>query len=299
MFKKPPEQNPQIFNRKLLIQHRERAAADVHSVDFLFKEAAKNLADNLLDIKRDFPKVLNLSSHSGAMAGYLQQDFIIHQDLSAKMLDHVSGMKICGDEELIPIKEESLDLIISCLGLHWVNDLPGSFIQIKRSLKPDGMFMAAIFGGETLNELRTAFTKAEIQITGGLSPRISPFPDIKDIGALLQRAGFALPVVDMDRITVNYPDAFTLMKELRKMGESNILFKRSKIFSSKALMMEVVKNYQEIFANEQGRIPATFDILYISGWAPHESQQKPLKPGSATMNLADALGKNPPQNSTS
>ncbi len=292
-FKDPPPKSFQVFDRKILQIHKDRAAKNIHESDFLFKEAAQNLADNLLDIKRDFTKVLNLSSHCAAVEKHLNQEFVIHQELSAKMLDHVEGLKVQGDEEFIPIKEKSLDLVISCLGLHFVNDLPGCLLQIKRSLIPDGLFMAALFGSDTLHELRAAFTKAEMKHTGGISPHISPFPDIKDMGSLLQRAGFALPVVDKNSITVTYPNAFALMKDLQNMGENNALLKRLKKFSSKALLMEVARHYHEIFANEDGRIPVTFDVLYCTGWSPHESQQKPLKPGSAAMPLADALGKMP------
>jgi len=204
---------------------------------------------------------------------------------------HPQGFRLQGDEEMLPYARESLDLVISNLSLHWVNDLPGCFAQIRQSLKPDGLFMATIFGGDSLHELRHSLMQAEVNLKGGVSPHISPFVDIKDAGSLLQRAGFALPVVDRDCITVTYADMFRLMKELSGMGEGNALQKRFRGLSSRTVMMEAARIYQDKFADERGRIKARFEIITLMGWAPHESQQKPLKPGSGKVNLGEVLGK--------
>ena len=190
----------------------------------------------------------------------------------------------------MPFAEAVFDLVISDLSLHWVNDLPGALVQIHRSLKPDGLFLAAMFGGETLKELRQVLLETDLAEEGGASPRVSPFADVRDAGDLLQRAGFALPVVDLDTITVTYADAFALMRDLRGMGETNAVVERRGGFSRRTTMMAAARLYQERFQDRQGRAPATFQILYLTAWAPHEAQQKPRKPGSAGARLADALG---------
>ena len=194
------------------------------------------------------------------------------------------------DEEYLPYLPGSLDLVLSNLSLHWVNDLPGCLAQIKHCLKPDGLFLSALFGGETLHELRTCLMEAEMTVRGGASPRISPFVEVRDAGSLLQRAGFALPVVDIDRITVTYENAFKLLAELKGMGEANILRKRSRSLTTARIMMECAKLYQEKFADARGRITVTFDIVYLMGWSPHESQQKPLKPGQGKVSMTDFFG---------
>jgi len=193
------------------------------------------------------------------------------------------------DEEALPFPPESLDLVVSLLSLQFVDDLPGTLIQIRRALRPDGLFLAAVLGGATLNELRDALTAAEIETTGGLSPRVVPFLDVKDLGGLLQRAGFALPVTDTDRLTVRYDSMFDLMADLRAMGATNPLRDRTRKPTSRRLFLRAAEIYAERHADADGRIRATFEIVSASGWAPHESQQKPLKPGSAQMRLADAL----------
>jgi SAM-dependent methyltransferase len=179
--------------------------------------------------------------------------------------------------------------VVSSLALQFVNDLPGTLAQIKRALKPDGLFLAAMIGGETLTELRQSFAAAESEIEGGASPRVAPMIDLRDAGALLQRAGFALPVTDVDRIVVRYDNAFALMRDLRRMGATNILVERSRKFLRRATLLRMAEIYQEKFSDPDGRIRATFDVVWMSGWAPHESQQKPLKPGSAEASLADAV----------
>jgi len=193
------------------------------------------------------------------------------------------------DEEQLPHFEAQFDLIVSNLALHWVNDLPGALIQANRALKPDGLFQAAVLGGETLHELRSCLMDAELEISGGVSPRVSPMVDLRDAAGLMQRAGFALPVVDTDRITVTYEDAFRLMSDLRGMGEANAVLERRKSFTPRGLFLRAAQIYADRFAGPDGRIPATFEVLYLHGWRPSAAQPKPLRPGSAEARLADAL----------
>ena len=192
--------------------------------------------------------------------------------------------------EALPFRAGSLDLVLSALGLQFVDDLPGAFVQIRRALKPDGLFLAAMLGGDTLTELRQAFAEAEAEVEGGLSPRVAPFADLRDIGGLLQRAGFALPVTDSDIVRVRYANAFALMQDLRRMGLTNALHDRRRTPLRRATLMRTAEIYAERFGDPDGRVPATFEIVWLSGWTPHESQQKPLRPGSARTRLADALG---------
>ncbi len=284
----------QIFDRAQVRRNRDRAAAgDFAAVDFLYREVAERLADRLLDIKRPFQSVLDLGCHGGEMAAaaptyphYIQADLSFGMARRARRngRDAVSA-----DEEWLPFREESFDLVLSNLSLHWVNDLPGALIQINRSLKPDGLLLGALFGGETLKELRDCLTAAEIEICEGLSPRISPFADLRDAGGLLQRAGFALPVIDSDTITVTYDNALVLIKELQRMGEGNAVAERSRRPLRRSVLFRAAELYQQRYAAPDGRIPATFQIIYLHGWAPHESQQKPLRPGAARNRLAAAL----------
>ena len=190
----------------------------------------------------------------------------------------------------MPFGDGTLDLVVSALALQFVNDLPGTLVQIRRALKPDGLFLAALLGGETLTELRQAFAAAESEVEGGASPRVAPFADLRELGALLQRAGFALPVTDVDRLTVRYDSVFGLMHDLRRMGATNALFARRRTPLRRATLMRMAEIYAQRFADADGRVRATFEIVWLSGWAPHPSQQQPLKPGSAKARLADALG---------
>jgi SAM-dependent methyltransferase len=197
---------------------------------------------------------------------------------------------VAADEEALPFRDASLDLVVSALVLQFVNDLPGTLIQIRRALKPDGLLLAALAGGDTLTELRQAFAAAEAEIEDGISPRVVPFSDVRDMGALLQRAGFALPVTDIDRVTARYASPISLMHDLRRMGATNPLLERSRRPLKRATLRRMTEIYAERFADRDGRIRATFEIVWLSGWAPHESQQKPLAPGSARQRLADVLG---------
>ncbi len=291
MTKTTASDNPaKLFDRRALRRNRDRAAAHFADHDFLIREVADRLQDKYRDITRDFQNIVDLGCHGGELAQHLPEKTVIQQDLSRALLEKAAGPRVQADEEALPYRPQSLDLVLSNLSLHWVNDLPGCLYQIRQCLKPDGLFLCAMFGGETLSELRQSLLEAEVNLRGGASPRISPFMTVQDAGALLQRAGFALPVVDTDRITVTYPHAFKLMRELRGMGEGNILTKRFRGLSAPRLMAETARIYQEKFTDPRGRITATFDVIYLMGWAPHESQQKPLKPGQGKVNLAEMFG---------
>ncbi|WP_119461307.1 methyltransferase domain-containing protein [Rhodospirillaceae bacterium SYSU D60014] len=287
-----------LFDRRLVRRHRDRAAADLDSHDFLLRETAERLTDRLDDVTRKFPRALDLGCHGGELAdaigtrGGIRE--LVQCDLSPIMArraaDRRGGVPTAVvDEEFLPFAPASFDLVLSNLSLHWVNDLPGCLRQIRQILKPDGLFLGTMLGGATLAELRTALLEAELAETGGASPRISPFADLSDAGGLLQRAGFALPVIDTDVLTVTYPDPFRLMRDLRGMGETNAVRERSRHPTRRATLFRAAATYQERHADDDGRLPATFQIVYLTGWAPHESQQTALRPGSAQSRLADAL----------
>lgn len=285
-----------VFDRKLVRQHRTRAAANFEDFDFLFMEGAERLFDRLMDIKRTFGVGLDLGCHGGEMAralsGSAKITSLMQADLSPEMAKLASQnhlTSITADEEALPIASGSLDVVTSNLSLHWVNDLPGTLAQIRMALKPDGLFLGSIFGSDTLQELRSVLADAEIELEGGLSPRVSPFADVRDLGALLQRAGFSLPVVDSDSITVRYQNPIRLLQDLRGMGETNAVWERRKTPLRRDTLMHALGKYQERYADADGRIPATFHILTMTAWAPAENQQKPLRPGSARSRLADAL----------
>lgn len=286
-----------VFDRNVVRLHRDRAAPTLGDHDFLLREVAGRLADRLGDIKRQFPRVLNLGSHGGEMAAALQGrsgiETIVHCDLSPAMagLAHRSGgMAVAADEEMLPFAPHSFDLVVSNLSLHWVNDLPGALIQACRALKPDGMFLAAMFGGDTLFELRRALMEAEMEVTGGLSPRISPMAGLRDAAGLLQRAGLALPVADSDTLTVSYPNPFRLMKDLRGMGETNAVIQRLKMPTRPAVLARAAERYAELYQEADGTVPASFQILYLAGWSPDPTiQQQPARRGSANASLAEAL----------
>ena len=246
-------------------------------------------------IMRSFPLAVDLGARDGAFGRALAASpaqekvgLLIETDLSAAMLKGRRALRVQADEERLPFGEASLDLMVSTLALHWTNDLPGALIQVRRALKPDGLFIGAIFGGATLTELRQALMQADSELSGGAGPRISPFADVLDAAALLQRAGFALPVADVDRVQVGYADPMALIADLRAMGETNVLADRRPL--SKRVLSRACEVYAERFARPDGRILATFEIVTMTGWAPHPSQQQPLRPGSAKMRLADALG---------
>lgn len=287
----------QVFDRGLVRDRRDRATQTLSKADFLLRESADRLADRLLDVVRTFPLALDLGCHTGQMASPIQSSEKVGTLLQADISPAMTGAartahaqpSFCADEEFLPIKDESLDLILSNLSLHWVNDLPGALAQIRRSLKPDGLFLAATFGGETLKELRASLMEAEADTAGGVAPRVSPFVDVREAGNLLSRAGFALPVVDAENIEVTYENIFKLMADLRAMAETNAVLERSKTPVRRATFMRAAEIYREKFSDHRGRIVASFQIVTLTAWAPHASQQQPLRPGSAKAKLADAL----------
>ncbi len=280
-----------LFDRLSVVRNRGRRAVE----NFLFDEVASRLADRLLDIKRAFPRALDFSGRGGlekqlADAGVMTTRGIKSlYTIVAAAESPRPGTTVIGDTEALPVAPGQFDLATSVMALHWANDLPGLLIQARRALKPDGLFLAAFLGGNTLFELRECLGAAEIDVAGGISPRVSPFVDLRDAGSLLQRAGFALPVADQDRIDVTYASPLALMHDLRAMGETNALVQRRKHFTSRTLFDRTSELYVQRYG-KGGRISATFDVIYLAGWAPHESQQKPLRPGSATTPLAQALG---------
>ena len=285
-----------VFDRRAVRRHRDRAARSLERHDFLFKEVAERLADRLDDVTRRFPVALDLGCHGGTLATTLRGrggiESLVQCDLSPAMANVAAGNgrpTLVADEEALPFAPARFDAVLGVLSLHWVNDLPGALIQIRQALRPDGLFLAAMLGGETLRELRAALMEAEIAEEGGAGPRVSPFADARDAGHLLQRAGFALPVVDVDTITVTYPNALALMRELRGMGESNAVEERRRGASRRATLLRAAAIYEAGFAGEDGRLPATFQVIMLTAWAPHASQQKALAPGSAAARLADAL----------
>jgi SAM-dependent methyltransferase len=282
-----------VFDRRRVRRNRARAASTLDGADFLIREVAERLADRLDDIRRRFPLALDLGCHRGefgrALAGR-GVDRLIQADLAPEMAARTGKPAVACDEELLPFAEGSLDAVFSCLSLHWVNDLPGTLVQVRRALRPDGLFLAALFGGDTLSELRQAWLEAESEVEGGVSPRVSPFADLRDAAGLLQRAGFALPVADADRLTVTYPDALTLMRELKAMGEANALIERRRSPTRRDTLAAAAAVYQSRFAAAGDRVRATFQVIYLIGWAPSADQPKALRPGSAAERLASALG---------
>ncbi len=282
-----------VFDRQAVRAHRNRVAAGFTEFDFLFRETADRLADRLLDIAREFPLAVDIGCHEGGLRQAVMASgrigALVQSELSEAMAHRVDGPIVVADEEALPFAESQFDLAVSNLSLHWVNDLPGTLLQIRNILKPDGLFLAATLGGDTLTELRECLMAAEIELRDGASPRVSPFLEIRDAGALMQRAGFALPVIDSDKITVTYENAFKLLADLRGMGETDAAMARPRGFTRKALFLRMAEIYQERYAGPDGRIAATFEVIWLHGWAPHETQQQPLRPGSAEARLADAL----------
>lgn len=280
---------PRIFDRSAQRCRLERALAAGYT-DFLLNRVVEDLADRLSAVKRRFDFALDLGTPTSAAADMLRKSGVVGSVVRVAAVGGAqAAVDIVADEEALPLAPAQFDLAVSVMSLHHVNDLPGALVQVRRALKPDGLFLAAFLGGETLSELRQAFTHAQAQLEGGISPRVAPFADLRDLGGLLQRAGFALPVADVDRLTVRYGDPLSLMRDLRGMGLTNTLQERSRQGLRRSTLIGACETYMEKFAAADGRVPATFDILWLSGWVPHESQQKPLTPGSAKTRLADVL----------
>lgn len=267
-----------VFNRKTVRQNRNRAFKNFENHNFLFEWCEKEITDRLSQIKREFPLSLSI----GARGNNIKTTYTL--DIAENFSPDVQA-----DEEFLPFTNNSFDLIVSNLGLHSTNDLPGTLIQIRNALKPDGLFIGTLFGGETLYELREVLQEVEMTNTGGARPHVSPVADLKQMGALMQRGNYALPVIDSEKITVTYDNLFALMTDLKNMGESNTLLSQHKGMTSKNFFETADKTYKKRFAESDGKIIATFEIIFLLGWAPHSSQQKPLQPGSAKTRLADAL----------
>jgi SAM-dependent methyltransferase len=286
-------QAPLIFDRTLLRARRRRAAA-LGPAGFLLDRVAADLGERLSVVTRRFHLAADLGTPSDALRSVLARvagvEKVIAVDPHAGLWPARPELSIAADEEALPFRDGSLDLVVSALALQFVNDLPGTLAQIRRALRPDGLFLAALLGGETLTELRQSFAAAEAELTDSASPRVAPFADVRALGLLLQRTGFALAVSDIDRITVRYASPFALMHDLRRMGATNALIERSRTPLRRAVLIRMVEAYCRGFSDPDGRVRATFDVAWLSGWAPHESQQRPLRPGSAKVRLADALG---------
>lgn len=290
-----PESRLRIFDRALIQARRDRHAHDIAATDFLYRRAADDILERLSFIRRTFPVALCLGSAAGVLTSDLRDagigaDMLVVLDASSRTLSSEKASKVVADEEFLPARASSVDLVVSALSLQLVNDLPGALLQIRRSLKPDGLMMVSLLGGLSLNELREAFALAEAETTGGASPRVIPFADVRELGGLLQRAEFALPVADSEFVEVGYESALHLMRDLRSLGWANPLIERSPKPLRRDTLRRVVEIYAERNSRPDGRVKATFEIVTLTGWAPHASQQKPLRPGSATSRLAEALG---------
>ncbi|QDZ01518.1 methyltransferase domain-containing protein [Nitratireductor mangrovi] len=283
-----------VFDPQTALARKKRLLAGSRPVAaFLMERAAEDLADRLATVERRFAAAAAihcLTPHAAlALRGSGKTDNVVRVEPDKAFLD--GGAGFVSDNEVLPLELQSIDLAASLLTMHEVNDLPGWLIQIRRALRPDGLFLGAMAGGGTLEELRQSLLAAETEVTGGASPRVFPFADVRDAGGLLQRAGFALPVADADSVTVRYDTMFDLMRDLREMGATNTLVGRLRRPTARAVFLRAAQIYAERYADSDGRIRATFSFIWLSGWAPHPSQQQPLKPGSATMRLEDALKK--------
>jgi len=275
-----PNIAPVLFDRALL-RTRQARALGPGPATFLLDRVAEDMAERLQAVVREFKNAADVGTPGDQARNALRGR--VNQIARIELPDRES--------EPLAFEAESLDLVVSALAFQFVNDLPGALAQIRRALKPDGLLLAAMTGGDTLTELRQSFAAAEAECEGGVSPRVAPFADLREVGALLQRAGFALPVTDVDRVVVRYTDAFALMQDLRRMGATNILVERRRTPTRRATMLRMAQIYGERFADPDTRIRATFDVIWLSGWAPHKSQQQPLRPGSAKASLAEAVKK--------
>ncbi|HWZ07947.1 MAG TPA: methyltransferase domain-containing protein, partial [Bradyrhizobium sp.] len=268
---------PDLFDRSLLRVRQNRALRG-GAATFLLDRVAEDLGGRLNAVLREFSDVADVWTPGEILANALRKRF--------KSVTHIGLQQ---SDERLALEPDSLDLVVSALAFQFVNDLPGVLAQIRRALRPDGLLLAAMIGGDTLTELRQAFAAAEAELEGGVSPRVAPFADLRDIGALMQRAGLALPVTDVDRVVIRYDSAFALMADLRRMGATNVLVERRRTPTRRATLLRMAQIYAERFADADGRIRATFEVIWLSGWAPHESQQKPLRPGSAKIGLEEAV----------
>lgn len=288
-----------LFDRDLVAHHRDRAAGCFDQYAFLLVRESTQLLERLEDVSRTFDCALDLGSHNGHAAqalidsGKARTVLALERSHGMAKLASARGIPtLVGDEEALPFKPDSLDLAVSLLSLHWVNDLPGALVQVRHALKPDGLFLGCLFGGGSLRELRTSLISAETAILGGASPRLSPLPGLQDMAALMQRAGFALPVVDLETVTVRYSHPLKLIEDLRGMGEQAAFARDSsggRSSLSRRLLQATVEAYFDQFSDPDGKVRASFEVIWLSGWAPAASQPKPLRPGSGRASLADAV----------
>jgi SAM-dependent methyltransferase len=272
-----PAAAPVLFDRAMLRQRQERARK-LGPVTFLLDRVLEDFGDRLQAVMRNFADAADIWTPGGLLRGAFADRF-----------KSVARVDLASDGETLALPPESLDLAASALAFQFVNDLPGVLAQIRRALRPDGLLLAAMVGGDTLTELRQSFAEAEAECEGGVSPRVAPFADLRDVGALLQRAGFALPVTDVDPLVVRYDNAFALMADLRRMGATNVMIERRRTPTRTSTMVRMAEIYAQRFSDPDGRIRATFDIIWLSGWAPHDNQPKPLRPGSAKASLEEAV----------
>ena len=283
-----------VFDQRLLDMRRRRALErTVPGADFLLRAAVSDLIERVAVVRRSFAVAVDLSTPTPLLSETLAGTGRVERVVRLDRVDRAPNAaipRIAADPEALPLGPATIDLAVSALALQWVDDLPGLLAQVRRALRPDGLFLAVMLGGDTLHELRTALAAAEADIRGGASPRVSPFADVRELGTLLQRAGLTLPVADQDRLVVRYEDALCLMRDLRAMGAANAVLDRDRRPLTRAIILRAAAVYAERFADPDGRVRATFQLVSLSGWAPHESQQQPLQPGSARNRLADALG---------
>ncbi|MEM0986202.1 MAG: methyltransferase domain-containing protein [Pseudomonadota bacterium] len=294
----PSPNAPTLFDPERIKAHRTRAAKRYGDYDFLKARVSRELIERLEDTPRHFPAVLEIGCHDGTLTRHLAAhskiDHVIATDPSPAMahLAHappaISALP-CSLEN-VPFAPARFDLATSALSLHWANDLPGTLVQVRQALKPDGLWLAAMFGAGTLTELRSVLSDAETELRGGVSPRLSPLPGLQDVAGLMQRTGFALPVVDTEPVTVRYDTMFKLLDDLRGMAEQAAFPAHLTSPLRRDVLMAAAQAYHERFSDPDGRIRATFEIIWLSGWAPSESQPKPLRPGSAKASLAAAVG---------
>jgi SAM-dependent methyltransferase len=282
---------PLIFDRALWRKRLTRALRAENPCDFVATRVAEDLAFRLSTVSRPFPRALDLGSPHPAIAQALAAPGrLLVRAAPVEAALGEEGLRLVADDEALPFAPQSFDLVVSALNLQFANDVPGVFAQARRALAPDGLLLAALVGGQTLAELRACLAQAQEEIEGGASPRVAPFADLRDLGGLLQRAGLALPVTDCDAFTVRYRDVFGLMRDLRFMGATNVLSAGARRPLRRDVLLRMAAIYAEKFADPDGKIRASFEIIWASGWAAHESQQKPLAPGSAQAKLSDALG---------
>ena len=288
---------PVVFDTCALHRQRERHAAGLMVDPFLLDVVHTRLLDRLDDIKRRFPRVLDVGARHGTLARALlardPETEVVSADPSPTLARHAAPPRVVSALELLPFADHAFDAVVSALSLHHVNDVPGALVQMRRALKPDGLLLVAFPGGDTLVELRRALTMAEAEVTGGAAPRVAPFVDVRDLGGLLQRAGFALPVVDVDRLTLTYPHPLALLADLRRAGEANVLEERARRPLRRDVLMAMAERYLADDVDARGRIRVTVDVLFATAWSPHASQQQPARRGSGSVNLAKAMGVDP------